>query len=224
MITSRVLVAALVGALAVSPVAGSARAEAPASSPRVTILGDSVSLGWVIPERYSWPYRMADRVSGQDHSWLTIRSVGGRCLVAAGCAGTTVESEWPAAIAESPTTIILAAGENDLGKVSAATIKATIATLVSSARAAGIKVFVATIPPQEDSRWPTWWGWGPDMVDVNNWIIQTYGPEGFVFDWYTVLVNPANGWMETRYKSGDGVHPNKYAHIDMADSIAIPYF
>lgn len=189
--------------------------------PRIIVMGDSIAAGWVVSEKYAWPSRLADRMRGEDHSWMTVRAIGGRCLVAPGCAGETVASAWESALVARPTTMILAVGENDLGKIPAHEIKAAIASLVDRAHAAGIQVLVATIPPQERSRWPTWYSWGEDMINVNSWIRETYGPTGDVLDWYAVLVNPETGWMREEFESGDGVHPNRYGHIELADSVSL---
>ncbi len=217
----------IAGVLAVLLVVALAPPDSPAAArdvPPVSIMvvGDSVAAGWTLPSaQVAWPARLADRLWGQDHTRLAVDAVGGRCLVASGCAGTPIAQTWSTEVlgaTPTPTTVILAAGENDVSRTSATTIEAAIAQLVDAADAAGIRVLVATIPPQESSRWQSWWGWGPTMLQVNDWIRATFGSD--VIDFHAALV-AANGWMRPVCESGDGVHPNRYGHVDLADSVPL---
>lgn len=188
---------------------------------QISVIGDSVAAGWTVTSDIAWPSRLADKLWGINHTKMTVNAIGGRCLVATGCVDVPITQIWNEILTAvpAPTTIILAAGENDTAKVSATVIKTAIAQLVTQAIAANIQVFVATIPPQESSRWPTWWTWGPTMLEVNTWIRTTYGNN--VIDFYNAIIDSSTGWMHTRYESGDGVHPNKYGHIDFTDVISI---
>lgn len=218
--TRRVLLAcALLAALVtVSPLPAAATLE----STHVRVVGDSVAAGWMLsPASVAWPARLADRLWGEDHSRLAVDAVGGRCLVAAGCAETPIAQTWTTEVlgaSPQPSTVILAAGENDVSRVSASVIEAAIEQLVDQAAAVGVRVLVATIPPQESSRWQTWWTWGPVMLQVNDWIRATYPAD--VIDFHAALV-ASNGWMRTVCESGDGVHPNRYGHVDLSDSVPL---
>jgi len=217
-------VAVAVMAISVLAAVSTARTAAavPSAATHVLVVGDSVAAGWTLQSaQVAWPARLADRLWGENHSRITVEAAGGRCLVAPGCAGTPIAQVWATEVlgaSPTPSTVILAAGENDVSRVSADVIEAAIAQLVDEADAAGVRVLVATIPPQESSRWTSWWGWGPTMLQVNAWIRATYGNN--VIDFHAALVD-TNGWMRPVCESGDGVHPNRYGHVDLSDSVPL---
>jgi lysophospholipase L1-like esterase len=188
----------------------------------VYVVGDSISASWTLPPAQGFPNRIFDRMWGQEpnRSHGVINAVGGRCLIAAGCAGTPLAGAWQSEIlgaTPKPTTVILEIGINDLGHASTAAMENAYALIINQASTEGVTVLVATIPPRESSQWPSWWWWGPQMLEINAWLRTTYGPN--VIDFYALLVS--DGWMAPRFMTGDGVHPNKYGHLEMGDSIPL---
>jgi lysophospholipase L1-like esterase len=56
------------------------------------------------------------------------------------------------------------------------------------------------------------------MLEVNAWIRATYGSD--VIDFYAAIV-ASNGWVRPEVASGDGVHPNRYGQMDLADAVPL---
>jgi lysophospholipase L1-like esterase len=197
------------------------------TSSRLSVVGDSITAGWTLddPGKEGFPARLRDRLWGRMGS-LTVDAIGGRCLLAATCAtgNETIYSRFQnmtLGATPKPTTVFVEAGINDLGRVSTSQLEAAYAQLKVWSDAASVKLVVATITPQESSRWPTWWNWGPQMLEVNAWLRAAFGAD--CADFYGSIVysggGNGNGWMVPAYGSGDGGHPNWIGHVRMADSV-----
>lgn len=208
---------------AVTALAPGSSAADPAQPPVVYVVGDSIAAGWGAGGlRASFPERIFDRTFGPDRLHARTVATAGRCLVAAGCAGLPpLVDTWSAEVLNAtptPTVVVLEIGTNDLSKVSDAQLEAGYQQVVSQSQARGVRVLVATIPPREASQWPSYWWWGPQLLRVNDWIRQAYA--GTCVDFYSALVG-SDGWMRPAVGSGDGVHPNRYGHLDLGDAVPL---
>jgi lysophospholipase L1-like esterase len=130
--------------------------------------------------------------------------------------------------------VILRTGTNDLGfpgsfasageSVSAADILSGYRQLATRAHKHGVALFVATIPPFEAAKvGPGYYSDEKERVreQVNAAIRRGGGFDG-VFDFDAIVRDPAHPErIDTRYDSGDHLHPNDVGYRALADSIPL---
>jgi lysophospholipase L1-like esterase len=107
--------------------------------------------------------------------------------------------------------------------VSAEQIIAGLRQLVRRARLRGLRVYIATLPPNGSTFIPR--VHTPEneakRVTVNQWIRTTREIDG-VADYDRALQDPGNPLsLLPAYDSGDGIHPNDAGHEALARSIAV---
>lgn len=122
-------------------------------------------------------------------------------------------------IAYAPQLVTLLAGTNDLTQqVTFATYKSNMTTMIETMRAAGITVVLATIPPRSlgtvtDQRIAETTKW-------NSWLRQYARENGIhLLDFYSILVDPANGGYKAPLGFTDGVHFSVEGNTALADHV-----
>ena len=169
-----------------------ARREARGERPDVVFMGDSITQGWIdkVPAFFT-AGRLDRGIGGQTTPQMLVRF-------------------RQDVIDLKPRAVHIMAGTNDIagntGPISAEETQGFIASMAELARAHGIKVILASIPPA--ARFP----WRPGLETVqkiralNTWIRDYAARTGATYADYTaVLADPAGGM-----KPGlayDGVHP-----------------
>lgn len=87
--------------------------------------------------------------------------------------------------------------------------------IVHEALAAGLIVWAAQITPLGSSRW----SWELLRQRLNGWLLSYYGPP-MVITYPDVLHAAGSGWLDPAYDCGDGLHPNAFGYLRMADLLA----
>lgn len=165
-----------------------------ASAARVVLFGDSITELWQQNMRGIFNSQFLDRgISGQTSAQMLVRF-------------------RQDVIELAPAVVVIMAGTNDLagntGPTSLAWVQQNIATMAELAKAHGIRVMLASIPPAKA------FGWQPgidprgDIGSMNAWL-QAYAARqclGYV-DYHAVLV-AKDGGMRPEL-TGDGVHPTQ---------------
>ncbi|WP_184002191.1 SGNH/GDSL hydrolase family protein [Stakelama sediminis] len=109
-----------------------------------------------------------------------------------------------------PQAVHIMAGTNDIagntGAATMATVEGNIKTMAELAKAHGIKVILASIPPAIAFPWQKGIKPAPQIAEMNRWLKHYAAKNGFTYvDYYDVLATP-DGAMK-KGMSIDGVHP-----------------
>jgi lysophospholipase L1-like esterase len=172
----------------------------PSSSTRVVFIGDSITQGW------------AQQPAFKDNKDFVGRGIGGQTLP------QMLVRFRPDAIDLKPAVLHLMGGTNDVaentGPESDAEIQGYVTSMVELARANGIKVVLASIPPASDFSWRHGLNPAPRIQRLNAWYRDYAKREHLVYvDYAAVLATPAGG-MKPEF-SEDGVHPNAQGYAAM---------
>lgn len=165
-------------------------AENPA---KVVFIGDSITEGWVRAD----PALFTDGTVG--------RGLGGQT------SAQLVVRFWQDVVALHPKVVHIMVGTNDLagntGPSSLTDYQNAIRSMVTMARANGIKVVLGSILPADRFDWKKDMRPAAQIVVLNDWLRAYAAEEGLIYaDYYGAMVGP-NG--ELRADIGpDGVHPN----------------
>jgi len=98
--------------------------------------------------------------------------------------------------------------------------------IITRARAMGLRVYGATLPPVDGFPFPGFWT-APmeEKRQLVNRFIRTRGAYDAVIDFDAVLRDPAQPTrLRPDYDSGDHVHPNDLGHRALADAIDLKLF
>ncbi|WP_242185869.1 SGNH/GDSL hydrolase family protein [Sphingomonas sp. CARO-RG-8B-R24-01] len=174
-----------------------ARSGAPV---RVVFMGDSITDNWIHSDAALFSKGVVDRgISGQTTPQMLARF---RADV----------------IALKPKAVHIMAGTNDVaGNTGAATIETVegnIASMAELARAHGIKVILASVPPAAAFPWSPSKQPVPQIAALNAWLRAYAKAEGFGYvDYFAALATP-EGAMKPGLAS-DGVHPTAQGYAVM---------
>jgi lysophospholipase L1-like esterase len=117
-----------------------------------------------------------------------------------------------------PAVVHIMAGTNDVagnrGATTVATIEGNIRSLVEQARANGIEVVLASIPPARGFGWSPVEHAGDTIIEINAWLKDYARREGIVYVDYHAALSDASGGMRAEF-SDDGVHPGRAAYEAM---------
>lgn len=176
-------------------------AALPAAERRVVFMGDSITEAWQYGDPAFFTGGWIDRgISGQTTSQMLLR--------------------FPSdVLALRPRVVHIMAGTNDVagntGPVTNDTIVANIAAMVTLAKADGVHVVLAAIPPAGKFSWQPQAQPAPRIAELNARLRALAAREGATFvDYGTALAMP-DGAMKDEY-SLDGVHPNAAGYAVIA--------
>jgi lysophospholipase L1-like esterase len=168
---------------------------------RVVFMGDSITDNWINLQPEFFAAGLVDRgIGGQTTPQMLVRF------------RQDVLELRPAAVH-------IMAGTNDIagnsGAATMATVQGHIRSMAELARAHGIKVILASVPPAASFPWspdrkPT-----PQIRAMNAWLEAYARQNGFVFvDYYRAMADAAGGMKPGL--SSDGVHPTREGYRVMA--------
>lgn len=165
----------------------------PASGRRIVFMGDSITQGWEVAQPALFTGGIVDRgISGQTTPQMLLRFAGD-------------------VIALKPQIVHIMAGTNDVagntGPNSAAQYRNNILAMVTLAKAHGIKVILAAIPPAATFTWKPALKPAALIAELNAWLKGVAKAQGLVFvDYHAALAEPDGSLRRTL--TYDGVHPN----------------
>jgi lysophospholipase L1-like esterase len=213
-------------------VASGLQVWAPTTSEVAVAFGDSITDGACASNNANgnWPDILSKRLpalpSGAPFSVINM-GIGSNRLVSADAAGPSGVHRFADDVLARPNVryVLLLEGINDISyeHATAATITGAYATLVAQARAAGIKVYGATLLPIGNSTKYTVANEATRQA-VNTWI-RTPGNFDAVLDYEAVVKDPATNPL--RIKSSmtcDYVHPNASGYSALGNSIPTSLF
>jgi lysophospholipase L1-like esterase len=167
---------------------------------RVVFMGDSITDNWIDADAALFTNGLVDRgIGGQTTPQMLVRF---RADV----------------LALHPQAVHIMAGTNDIagntGAATMATVQGNIATMTDLARAHGIKVILASIPPAAAFPWSPKMKPAPQIIALNAWLRGYAARNGFTYvDYHATLAGP-DGGMKPGYAS-DGVHPTPQGYAAM---------
>lgn len=199
--------------------------EAVVPAAAVVALGDSITNGSQTGTNKNrrWTDTLARRlIAGNRSVGVLNAGIGGNTLVAWGV-GPNAQKRFERDVANQPGAryVIVLSGINDIKKnFSADSLITGYRSLITKARAQGLKIYGATLTPygratneQEIQR-----------QAVNRWI-RTSGEYDAVIDFDAVLRDPANPRrLLPLYDSGDSLHPNNAGNDAMGNAINLTLF
>jgi lysophospholipase L1-like esterase len=177
-----------------------ANAALGATRPKVVLMGDSITEGWVRGD----PALFMDGVVG--------RGIGGQT------SPQMLVRFRQDVVALEPRVVHIMAGTNDIaGNTGQATVqdfRNNILAMIDLARANDIAVILAAIPPSQRLYWRGDLDPRPLIRELNAWLRATAEELGLVFvDYGTVLADAGGGLREDL--GNDGVHPNRAGYAAM---------
>ncbi len=167
---------------------------------RVVFMGDSITDNWINAEPSLFTSGLVDRgISGQTTAQMLVRF-------------------RQDVIALKPQVVHIMAGTNDIaGNTGAATMETVlghIQSMAELARAHGIKVIIASIPPAGAFPWSPAMTPAPQIAAINTWLADYARTNGFTYvDYHSAMALP-DGAMKAGLSS-DGVHPTKEGYAIM---------
>ncbi|WP_277982489.1 SGNH/GDSL hydrolase family protein [Sphingomonas faeni] len=179
-----------------------ANAAVPAKSaqPRVVFIGDSITQGWfdMVPAFFADNNRFGRGIGGQTTPQMVLRF-------------------RQDVIDLKPAVVQIMAGTNDIagntGPMTPDQSKANIMTMAELARAHGIRVILASIPPAANFPWRPGLETADKIAAMNAWL-KTYAAQtnSTYADYWTALHDGKALRASLTY---DGVHPNKAGYAVM---------
>jgi lysophospholipase L1-like esterase len=178
-----------------------AQLKASGERPRAVLMGDSITDNWIklVPDFFAGG--IVDRgISGQMTPQMLVR--------------------FRQDVLElNPRAVQIMAGTNDIagntGAATMATVQGHIESMAELARAHGIRVIIASIPPASAFPWSPGQKPAPQIQAMNAWLKAYAGRNHFVYaDYYSAMAD-ASGGMKPGLAS-DGVHPTVEGYRVMA--------
>jgi lysophospholipase L1-like esterase len=129
---------------------------------------------------------------------------------------------WPAILTAdpAPSTIVVAVGINDvMAGVSDASFAAAYRYLVFSALDAGVRVIPALMAPI-NRRLALYPYAEPRRAALNNWLTAYWGAAA-VANFSDMIRVPWGPQLDPVYDYGDGLHPNPYGTMRLADAVPL---
>ena len=167
---------------------------------RVVFMGDSITDNWIHADANLFSNGVVDRgISGQTTPQMLVRF---RADV----------------IALKPQAVHIMAGTNDIagntGPMSPDQTKANIRTMTELARAHGIRVILASIPPADGFPWRPGLATADPIIAMNAWLKAYAAANNATYaDYWTAL---HDGKAMRAELASDGVHPNAKGYAVMA--------
>ncbi|MGK6323339.1 SGNH/GDSL hydrolase family protein [Sphingomonas sp. DT-51] len=169
--------------------------------PRVVFMGDSITDNWINLAPDFWRGGRVDRgISGQTTSQMLLRF-------------------RQDVIELHPQAVHIMAGTNDVagntGATTIETVEGHIESMAELARAHGIKVILASVPPAAAFPWSPGKRPAPQIAALNAWLKDYARRSGATWvDYHPVLATPDGAMREGL--ASDGVHPTAAGYAAMA--------
>ncbi len=178
-----------------------AAVSAKGAQPRVVFIGDSITQGWfdMVPAFFADNNRFGRGIGGQTTPQMVLRF-------------------RQDVIDLKPAVVQIMAGTNDIagntGPMTPDQSKANIMTMAELARAHGIRVILASIPPAANFPWRPGLETAAKIAAMNAWL-KTYAAQtnSTYADYWTALHDGKALRASLTY---DGVHPNKAGYAVMS--------
>ncbi len=204
-------------------------AWAPKNASTLAILGDSITdgRGSTDDANNRWPDLVLAKMqkAGITNVGVTNEAAGGNCVLNGGLGPPLMQRYKRDALQQQGVKYVLIfEGVNDIGaNAGASGLISAFKTVIADCKAAGFKVFGATITPFGGNSYA---GGNHESVrkQVNEWILTGGAFDGTV-DFAKLLADPANPErLASKYDSGDHLHPSVAGYQNLADNFPLDWF
>ena len=166
-----------------------------ATRPRVVMMGDSITEGWIAADPSVFRDGVVDRgISGQTTAQMLVRF-------------------RQDVIDLKPRAVHIMGGTNDIfrdsGQVSSDEVIGNIRSMAELARAHGIRVIIGAVLPAANGGTPV-----AAVAEINRRLAALAQSEGYAFVDYYRALDKGDGSMAA-VDSGDGVHPTEAGYVRM---------
>ncbi len=180
--------------------ADNARLSPAPKHPRIVFIGDSITQGWVdAAPAFFTAERIGRGIGGQTTPQMLVRF-------------------RQDVVALRPAAVQIMAGTNDIagntGAMTAEETQGNIASMAEIARANGIRVIIASIPPADRFSWRPGVKPGPRIVAMNRWLRDYAARTGATYADYWGALHDGDALRASFGE--DGVHPNQAGYRAMA--------
>lgn len=173
---------------------------AASAKPRIVFIGDSITQGWfdMVPAFFTDNGRLGRGIGGQTTPQMVLRF-------------------RQDVIDLKPAAVQIMAGTNDIaantGPMTPEQSKANIMTMAELARAHGIRVILASIPPAANFPWRPGLETADKIAAMNAWLKAYAARTGATYADYWTALHDGKALRATL--TYDGVHPNKAGYAVM---------
>ncbi|KAF2663489.1 SGNH hydrolase [Microthyrium microscopicum] len=201
-------------------------AWAPASDGALMILGDSITDGRGSTDNANnrWPDLLVARLQKNGHGNIGVnnQAAGGNAVLRGGLGPPLLQRYKRDALQQQGVKWVLVfEGVNDIGASgSAEQLISAFTTIVKDCKAAGLKVFGATIPPFKGNSYSSS-AHEATREKVNHWILTSKTYDAVVD--FSKMISQGDA-LGSRYNSGDGLHPSVAGYQAMADGFPLDIF
>jgi lysophospholipase L1-like esterase len=168
---------------------------------RVVFLGDSITEGW----------------TGMHPDFFTANGFAGRGIGGQTSPQMLVRFRQDV-IGLAPQAVHIMAGTNDIAENTGAydpqATQGFIASMAELAKAHGIRVILASVPPAGEFFWHPGLGPAEKIRTLNVWLKDYAASNGLTYADYTSMLDDGNGAMKPGFAS-DGVHPTRAGYTVM---------
>lgn len=207
------------------------QAYVPTTHRGLVILGDSITDGRGSDDNKNnrWPDLLLARMQTNNHSDVAVlnQAAGGNCVLSQ-CLGPSLVSRYKRDGLEQPGVkyLMIFEGVNDIGNgnggSTADQLISAFKQIAADAKKAGMTTIGATITPLGTSYYNA--AREQARLKVNTWIMQQ-GNFDVAVDFAGVVANAGNkAQMDSKYNSGDGLHPNVAGYTAMAAAFPLEVF
>lgn len=202
---------------------------APKTTSALVILGDSITdgRGSTDDSNNRWPDLVLAKMQKAGINDITVNNeaAGGNAVLTGGLGPPLLTRYKRDAIQQQGVKyVFIFEGVNDIGVgASADALISAFKTIIHDCKAAGLKVYGATIAPFGNN---TYYSTAHEAArqKVNNWIL-TSGAYDATVDFAKLLADPAKpDTLLAKYNSGDYLHPNVAGYQHLADNFPLDIF
>ncbi len=179
----------------------------PAASRRVVMMGDSITDNWANPQFNDGDFFGAHGIVG--------RGISGQVTA------QMLVRFTPEVVALKPQAVHIMAGTNDIAEnqdpFDFAATTGNLQAMVTLAKASGIKVILASVPPATSFSWKPYRGNQLETIKaLNAWIKAACVEQRLTWcDYWPVLQGPDGGLRPDLGYNGDSVHPGRAGYAAM---------
>ncbi|CAK7215988.1 hypothetical protein SBRCBS47491_002678 [Sporothrix bragantina] len=204
-------------------------AWAPANTSALVILGDSITDGRGSTDNANnrWPDLVLAKFqkAGITNLGFNNEAAGGNCVLNGGLGPPLMQRYKRDALQQQGVKyVFIFEGVNDIGaNANADSIISAFKTIIADCKAAGLKVYGATITPFGGNSYASS-SHEAARKKVNDWILTSGAYDGTV-DFAKLLADPSSpDKLLSKYNSGDGLHPSVAGYQYLADNFPTDLF
>ena len=177
--------------------------------PKAVLMGNSITEGW----------------AEKDGQWLKDHNLVGRGISGQVSSQMLVRFRQDV-ISLKPQCVVIMCGINDIalnqGRISVDNVMGNIISMVELAKANKIRPYLCSVTPAKSIGWRPEVKDTPEQIKALNRLISDYARQQKItyIDYFSALVDPADGISMIKEYTADGLHPNLQGYKVMEEILA----